>query len=571
MAPTSDDDALARLTGATPVTERTAPAPVSQLSADRRDDAAMAALTGGVAAGTPGASPPPRPPGEDPPLANVATVPTAPLAAMMRQGGLATRRGLMRPRLGTNVLSLSDTQADHDAAMLATLLEDRPTTPAARPAAKPSGQGVGTPQRQHQRAQELQQHQDWYDDDRLDDLLQSGPVRATEAIGGTHWLANRPRAWDHPDDARRKDDAILSSFFSPKKLLDSFDDDPLSDVLKRMDDEALAALVGSEMGKRLGPKIRAFPVPKLAPPVHLEVVAGGFGKGAELNQLFRPLGIAVGAGSSSMLIADNGNRRVMHWFQGKMEGEVVVQDRGLDVLDVAFANGYALVSRSGGIERWEAFAAKGELVVSAIWAGGIAFSGTTGELFFADVLDHCVRTWPLRDQSSALLTDTELSWSRGIHHCGAGIVAGRSRGDQVDELCSPFGIAVDSRSGALFIADAGNHRVMRWSRGSRQGVVVAGGHGAGRRLDQLRHPRGVAYDPVSGSIYVADTGNHRVVRWPRGASKGEVVAGGMGKGRGHRLAQLNTPSSVVLDAHGRLLVADTGNHRVVRATFTWVA
>jgi sugar lactone lactonase YvrE len=101
---------------------------------------------------------------------------------------------------------------------------------------------------------------------------------------------------------------------------------------------------------------------------------------------------------------------------------------------------------------------------------------------------------------------------------------------------------------------------------------VAGGRGAGSRADQLHCPRGVAVDD-SGALLVADTMNHRVMRFQnpfqtsqgcrsRGSKRGELVAGG--NGPGHRVNQLNQPNCIILDAEGALYIADTANHRVVR-------
>ena len=62
-----------------------------------------------------------------------------------------------------------------------------------------------------------------------------------------------------------------------------------------------------------------------------------------------------------------------------------------------------------------------------------------------------------------------------------------------------------------------------------------------------------------GTLLVADTGNHRIVRF---SPSGEVlqVIGQFGSADG----QLNVPHDVCVDAEGSILVADTGNHRVVR-------
>ncbi|CAF1428893.1 unnamed protein product [Adineta steineri] len=57
------------------------------------------------------------------------------------------------------------------------------------------------------------------------------------------------------------------------------------------------------------------------------IVAGGNGHGRKLNQLNHPQGVAVDH-LGHMYVADFGNHRVMRWYEGKEEGEVVVGGNG---------------------------------------------------------------------------------------------------------------------------------------------------------------------------------------------------------------------------------------------------
>src|SRR5882724_1330248 len=94
------------------------------------------------------------------------------------------------------------------------------------------------------------------------------------------------------------------------------------------------------------------------------------------------------------------------------------------------------------------------------------------------------------------------------------------------------------------------------------GVTVAGGNGSGTAANQLFTPAGVFLDR-DGNMYVADNNNNRVQRFPPGstsATKGFAVAGGYGQGMAAN--QLDHPSSVFVDAHGNIYVADQGNHRI---------
>ncbi|CAF3904273.1 unnamed protein product, partial [Didymodactylos carnosus] len=67
--------------------------------------------------------------------------------------------------------------------------------------------------------------------------------------------------------------------------------------------------------------------------------------------------------------------------------------------------------------------------------------------------------------------------------------------------------------------------VMKWVKGAKQGIVVAGGQREGNGLAQLSYPGGVVVDQL-GTVYVADAGNGRIMRWPKGATKGSVIVGG---------------------------------------------
>ena len=54
-----------------------------------------------------------------------------------------------------------------------------------------------------------------------------------------------------------------------------------------------------------------------------------------------------------------------------------------------------------------------------------------------------------------------------------------------------------------------NHRVIKWNKDAKEGIVVAGGQGYGSALTQLSYPRRLFVD-ISGAIYVADSWNDSV-------------------------------------------------------------
>ncbi|CAF5156594.1 unnamed protein product, partial [Rotaria magnacalcarata] len=55
------------------------------------------------------------------------------------------------------------------------------------------------------------------------------------------------------------------------------------------------------------------------------------------------------------------------------------------------------------------------------------------------------------------------------------------------------------------------------------GVTVAGGQGSGSGLNQLSGPYQVLVDSTTGSLFIGDTYNKRIVKWTKDAKQGEVL------------------------------------------------
>ena len=101
------------------------------------------------------------------------------------------------------------------------------------------------------------------------------------------------------------------------------------------------------------------------------------------------------------------------------------------------------------------------------------------------------------------------------------------------------------------------------TRWKQLGITIAGRNGQGNQLDQLSFPSSIYIDDNDQTIYIADSGNARIVKWKANSKTGEVVAGG--NGIGDRINQLNNPAAVINDREeNSLIIADTGNRRVIR-------
>ncbi|MDO8871952.1 MAG: hypothetical protein Q7V05_04365 [Methanoregula sp.] len=116
----------------------------------------------------------------------------------------------------------------------------------------------------------------------------------------------------------------------------------------------------------------------------------------------------------------------------------------------------------------------------------------------------------------------------------------------------PYGVAVDS-SGSVYVADAGNHRIQKFSS---TGSFLTKWGTLGSTDGQFSNPSGVAVDS-SGNVYVADTNNNRIQKF---SSSGSFLAkwGTVGTGDG----QLDNPTGVAVDSSGNVYVADQINNRI---------
>ncbi|CAF4576610.1 unnamed protein product [Rotaria socialis] len=97
----------------------------------------------------------------------------------------------------------------------------------------------------------------------------------------------------------------------------------------------------------------------------------------------------------------------------------------------------------------------------------------------------------------------------------------------------------------------------------QNGVIVAGGNGAGTAANQLYYPHGLFVDGDQ-TVIIADNENHRIIQWKKDdTTNGQIVAGG--NGQGNQLNQLAWPTDVLIDKEtDSLIICDYGNCRVVR-------
>jgi sugar lactone lactonase YvrE len=140
------------------------------------------------------------------------------------------------------------------------------------------------------------------------------------------------------------------------------------------------------------------------------------------------------------------------------------------------------------------------------------------------------------------------------------------------DLSVPSGLALDA-DGSLYISDSGQHRVLKLGPEGRLLTVVgtgtAGftGDGGPAAAAQLDGPWGLAVD-ARGSLAIADAGNHCVRQvTPDGritTVAGTGMAGLSGDGGPATAARLDRPLGLAFDRQGRLFVVDSLNGRIRR-------
>jgi hypothetical protein len=114
--------------------------------------------------------------------------------------------------------------------------------------------------------------------------------------------------------------------------------------------------------------------------------------------------------------------------------------------------------------------------------------------------------------------------------------------------------------GTIYIADADNHRIMKWVSGVSSGIRAAGDGIGGNSSTQLNHPTQIIVDE-NEYMYISDGDNARITRWTPNSTSGVCVVT-CTTTAGLSSNQLNAPHSLAFDSNGSLYVGDHANHRV---------
>ncbi|MFA6434677.1 MAG: hypothetical protein WCW52_08275 [Elusimicrobiales bacterium] len=273
-----------------------------------------------------------------------------------------------------------------------------------------------------------------------------------------------------------------------------------------------------------------------------------------------PRGVAIGGGRIYM--ADSNNNRVLWWTIAAFTAGQAADG----VIGQADLNGSS-ANRGGSTGRNTLSAPNGVTVNAANASVWIADSGNNRVLRFA-------------------------APSPGVNGPDADLVLGQANftsfGFSANSatLNYPTAVSVSTEiaNTDVWISDSGNNRLLKYNNPSMNGAAAAlvlgqatfGANAAATTQAGLNYPLGAALE-AGGGVWVADSGNNRVLRYDapvvNGAAAGRVLgqavfnSGTPNRGGVVAANTLNNPSGVAIDVSGAAVwVADNGGNRVLKFT-----
>jgi uncharacterized protein (TIGR03437 family) len=283
------------------------------------------------------------------------------------------------------------------------------------------------------------------------------------------------------------------------------------------------------------------------------------GIGSTAGELSTPTGVAVDT-AGNLYVADSGNQRIRKLTPAGTVTTIPVAAR-----DIAVDGAGNLVAAD--VAHVYRILQSGAITTIA-GDGGYLSRGDGGPATLARL--NAPSGVALDASGNLWIADTGNGWIRMVASGSGQITTVLGGGGS---LVTPIQIGFDTNA-VMLIADASGYRIREWF-GSGTGLTTIagagfagdGGDGYPATATLLSAPRGVT-ESANGTIYIADTGNHRVQRifgsvLVTVAGNGYPGFNGDGPGQG---VTLNYPSGLCVDAAGNLYIADTGNNRIRKVT-----
>ncbi|CAF1379597.1 unnamed protein product [Adineta ricciae] len=273
-------------------------------------------------------------------------------------------------------------------------------------------------------------------------------------------------------------------------------------------------------------------------------VAGGHDYGDKLDQLAHPMGIFLD-NNDNIYITDGNNDRIVRWEQNATIGQWIAGVKGPNTnhtfplfipYDIIVDNNGTVYVTDGGhhrVVRCYQDQDECEVLVDNIQSTGIA-QDNQGFIYISEYADGQITKWNFNDNEF----DGDFI---------------------VSKLQQSMFIFIDENR-TIYSTGYLTHRIVKINENDEEPILVAGqSNKAGDSYDQFDNPSGVYVDQ-QGSIYVADQGNNRIMRWLKDATNGTLIAGG--NGEGSNSDQFHSPTDLFLDREGNLYVSDKMNNRV---------
>jgi hypothetical protein len=286
----------------------------------------------------------------------------------------------------------------------------------------------------------------------------------------------------------------------------------------------------------------------------------GDGGPATSAQLVDPMSVAFGLGGA-LFIADSDHR-----LNASAIREAFTRIRRVDAQGMIMT-----VSGGGNVAPVDGAAAN----LVRFYSDSSLTTGPAGDLFVATGFDQIAHIVVRIDMNNGLHLIAGPNVSGFGNYSGYSGDGGPARDAR---LSKPRGLTVDS-AGTIYFADSGNNVVRRiGATGMIETIAGDGqrgsvGEGIPATRAQFFAPLAVALSP-DGSVYIADTNNHRVRKIDHAGNivtvAGTGTAGFAGDGASASAAQLNLPSGLAFDPDGRLYIADSANNRIRMVTVAGV-
>jgi len=253
---------------------------------------------------------------------------------------------------------------------------------------------------------------------------------------------------------------------------------------------------------------------------------GGAAKDALMNS---PHSLAVGPGGE-IYIADTLNHRVRK-----------IDSKGVITTVAGTTKGF---SGDGG--------PAGKAQFSGVYC--IAFNPDMSKLVITDLDNRRIR---IMDMKSGIVTTVAGNGTRGVPKDGE-LAAEQP-------LVDPRAATMDSK-GNVYLLERGDHSLRMVDAAGKIHTLIAGPKSGG--VKTLAGPKHLAVDK-NDDVLIADTDNHRIVRWMAKEQKLVAVAGTGKVGKAGldgppEQVQLNQPHGVFVDKDGTLYISDSLNNRVLK-------